>query len=82
MSGAQKFVASDEFVVWAQSLSGMLTTMRTQYGSMAEMVEHRDWDEGKTQYAMVLIRSLHKHIAQIDRELSHHVEEKFGKEGI
>ena len=79
MPGAQKFEASDEFIVWAQSLSGMLTKMKTEYGGIAEMVEHRSWDEGKTNYALALIKSLHQHIAQLDAELSSHVDEKFGQ---
>ena len=80
MSRARKFPASDEFIAWAQSLSGMLTKLRTEYGSVAEMVEHPAWDEGRTQYALSLIKSLHNHMAQIDAELSRHVKEKFGKD--
>lgn len=74
----RRFPASDEFIVWAQSLSGMLTTMNTTYGGIAEMVEHPDWDEGKTQYALSLIKSLHVHLERIDLELTNHVREKYG----
>ena len=42
-----QFTASDDFIVWAQSLSGMLTKMRTEYGSTQELLEHPDWDEAK-----------------------------------
>ena len=38
----KKFPASDEYVVWAHSLSGMLTNIKTTYGSVGEMVEHPD----------------------------------------
>lgn len=76
---ARKFTASDEFIVWAQSLSGMLTTIRTKYGGAAEMVERADWDESKTTYALALVKSLHKHVAQVDSELTTHVHEKFGE---
>ena len=79
MSRVNTFTASDEFVAWAQSLSAMLTTIRVKYGSVAEMVEHATWDEGKTQYAVVLVKALHEHLAQMDTELSDHVKEKFGK---
>jgi hypothetical protein len=75
----RKFAASDEFIAWAQSLSGMLTKLRTEYGSIAEMVEHPAWDEGKTEYAMSLVKSLRKHLSKMDTELSSHVEEKFSK---
>lgn len=50
----QRFPASDEYVVWAQSLSGMLTKIKTTYGSVSEMVEHPDWDESKTQFFLLL----------------------------
>jgi hypothetical protein len=77
---AQKFPASDEFIVWAHSLSGMLTRIRSDFGTVAEMVEHPAWDEGKTRYALSLVKSLHNHLAQIDEELSTHVNEKYGGE--
>jgi hypothetical protein len=77
---ARKFTASDEVVVWAQSLSGMLTKIRREYGGPAEMVERSDWDDGKTEYVLSLIKALHQHLSQIDSELSSHVEEKFGKD--
>ncbi len=79
MPRAQKYPASDEFIVWAHSLSGMLTRMKSEYGGVAEMVEHPTWDEGKTIYALHLLQSLRKHIAQVERELHVHVEEKSGK---
>jgi len=79
MPRVQKFPASDEFIVWAQSLSGMLTKMTSQYGGIAEMVENRAWDEGKTMYALHLLQSLRTHLAKVESELLTHVEEKVGK---
>jgi len=76
----RQFSASDEFVVWAQSLSGLLTKMRMEYGSPSEMVECASWDESRTEYVLSLVKSLHEDIAQIDEELSRHVTEKFGKD--
>ena len=75
---SQKFIASDEFVIWAQSLSGMLTRIRSEYGSVAEMVEHPAWDEAKTHYSLSLIKSLCEHLTQIDEELTEHVQDKYG----
>ena len=46
------FPASDDFIAWAQSLSGLLTKMRTEFGSMGEMIESPGWDEGRTHYAL------------------------------
>ena len=76
-----RFPASDEFVAWAQSLSGMLTTIRTKFGSVADMVEHPAWDEGRTRYALALVKSLHDHLGKIDQELSEHVQDKYGPDG-
>ena len=74
----QKFLASDKFVAWAQSLSGMLTTMKTEYGSISDMVERSDWDGAKTEFALTLLRSLRSNITKIEKELSDHVKGKFG----
>lgn len=74
------FSASDEFVAWAQSLGGMLTKMRTQYGSMAEMVESPEWDEGRTERALALIKSLCSQLAKIEEELTIHVNDKYGQD--
>ena len=75
---ARQFPASDDFIAWAQSLSGLLTKMRTEFGSMSEMVEHPAWDESRTQYALSLIGSLQKQLTQVHEELKTHVSEKFG----
>lgn len=77
-----KFTASDQFIAWAHSLSGMLTKVRTKYGGVAEMVEHQMWDESQTEYALSLVRSLREQLAQIETELSSHVNEKSGKDGM
>ncbi len=74
----QQFPASDEFVVWAQSLSGMLTKIKTTYGSVSEMVEHPEWDEGKTRYFLQLVKGLRRHLVTVDKELSEHVSGKSG----
>jgi hypothetical protein len=76
---AKDFPASDEFVAWAQGLSGMLTDIRVRFGSIAEMVEHPAWDEGKTQYALSLVKSLRDHLSRLDEELTTHVRDKYGK---
>lgn len=75
---SQRFTASDEFITWAQSLSGMLTNIRTKFGSIAEMVEHPTWDEAKTQHALAMVKSLHQHLQELDSELTSHVHEKYG----
>ena len=57
----------------------MLIKLRTEYGIIANMIEHRAWNEGKTNYALTFIKSLYEHIAQLDAELSSHVEKKYSE---
>lgn len=80
MSISHRFPASDDFIAWAHSLSGMLAKMHTRYGTIAEMIEHPEWDESQTEYAISIIKSLCEHLNQIDEELSSHVNEKFGSQ--
>ena len=75
------FTASDSFISWAQSLSGLLTTIRTEYGSMPEMVESPAWDEGRTMVALNLVKSLGSQLAKVETELENHVNEKYGRNG-
>jgi len=72
--------ASDEFIVWLESLSGMLTQVDTKYGGIAELVEHSDWDENRTLHVCNLIRALHVHIREVDLELSDHVHGKYSQD--
>lgn len=73
-----KYHVSDAFIRWAQSLSGMLTTIRAENGSAAEMLEHPQWDEGKTQLALALVASLNQELSVLHAEIACHVKEKYG----
>ena len=73
-----KYVASDEFVVWLESLSGMLTRIKTEYGGIVALVEHPNWDDNRTIHAARLVRALQRHLHSIDKELADYVSEKFG----
>jgi hypothetical protein len=73
-----RFKASDEFIAWAQSLSGMLTKIRTDYGGISKMVERPDWDENKTDIAVKLLNSLGVNVNKVKKELADHVSGKFG----
>ncbi len=75
-----RHVASDEFIVWLKSLSGMLTKIKTEYGGIAALVEHPKWDEGRTLHAARLFSALRQHLCSIDEELSDHVKDKYGSE--
>ena len=72
------YPASDAFVVWLQSISGMLTKMKAEYGSMPEMLECPGWDEGRTAHVAALVKALHGHIRRIDMEIAQHVKGKLG----
>jgi hypothetical protein len=76
--GVNNHPASDDVIVCLRSLSGTLTRIKTEYGSFPEMVEHPDWDEGRTDLALRLIGALREHLEQIEMELSNHVQGKFG----
>jgi hypothetical protein len=73
---SQRRIVSDEFIVWAESLSGMLTSLRTSYGSTEEMLEHSDWNEGRTEYLLQLVQCLHSDLRRLDEEMSEHVKAK------
>lgn len=73
-----KYEASDEFIVWLESLSGMLTKIKTEYGGIVALVEHPNWDENRTMHAARLVRALRCHLHSIDEELADHVKEQFG----
>jgi hypothetical protein len=74
-----KFKVSDEFIAWAQSLSGMLTTVQKRFGGAAEMLENPGWEEGKTMYALALVASLREDLRKVHLEMECHVEDKYGK---
>ena len=74
----QKYPASDKFLTWTQSLSGMLTKMKTDHGSISEMVESAEWDSSKTDLALKMLRSLRINLDKMQKELEAHVTGKFG----
>ena len=74
----KKHPASSDLFMWLQGLSGFFTTAKNQYGSFAEMIEHPDWDEGRTDLAINVIGRLREQLQQAEKELSDHVNAKFG----
>lgn len=74
----KRYAASDEFIVWAQSLSGMLTKIRTEYGTISKMVERPDWDASKTDLTLRLLTTLRTNLTRVEKELADHVNGKFG----
>ena len=76
--GGKNFPASDSTSRLLNGLSGLMTTIATKYGSIEEMVEHPDWDEGKTDFCLSLIKAIHRNIREMDEGLSRHVKEKYG----
>lgn len=69
-----KYPASDEFIAWAESLSGMLTKISTTYGDGANLVEHKNWDQNRTIYFQQLIHSVSRSLETLNEELRDHVQ--------
>lgn len=69
---------SDNFLAWAQSLSGMITRIRTSHGSVAQLLESPGWNDSKTALALTMISGLKKEITALHKEMKDHVQEKFG----
>jgi hypothetical protein len=72
------YSASDQFVVWLESLSGMLTKIKTEYGGIIALTEHPNWDENRTIHVRRLVHALRIHLDSIDEELADYVDEKYG----
>jgi hypothetical protein len=66
-------VISDEFIQWAESLSGFVAQIDLEYGGVAEMVEHPQWDSARNQYAVALLEGLRKDVGKLAKELKVHV---------
>ena len=77
MPGANS-TATTQLLNWMHGLSGCLTRLKTEYGSLAEMIEHQDWDDNRTQYAAQLLESLAGEMAEAAEEVRNHVNGKFG----
>ena len=72
------FPASHSVIRMLTNLSGLMTKIKTTYGSIEEMIEHPDWDEGKTEFCLSLTKAIHRNIQEMDEGLSRHVKEKYG----
>lgn len=76
MGDVKRFEASDAFIRWAESVSGMLTTIKTKYGGVAKMLGDPLWDDSKSQYARKLVSALRDHISRISAEMHEHEQGK------
>lgn len=50
---------------YMQGLSGLLTKMQVKYGSVPEMIESADWDQGRTDYALTLLDAISVNIQKM-----------------
>lgn len=73
---ASQYPISDEMVVWAESLAGMLTKIETRYEGTSEMIECPEWDSGRTDYFVSLLGDVREHVNRIHAELVEHVSQK------
>lgn len=69
-----EFVVSNEFILWAESLAGLLTKVDTTFGGVSKMLESPHWDKGRTNYAIEIIARLKGQIHKIHTEMSEHEE--------
>jgi hypothetical protein len=70
---ANTFSVSDEFIQWAEGLSGLVAQIDVEYGGVAEMVENPKWDSSRSKYAAALLEGLRKDVARVAKELKSHV---------
>ncbi len=71
-----KYSASDEVIARLQSVSGLLTTIKTKYGGAGQMVERPDCDDARTDFALNMLRSLKANISKVEKELAERVKGK------
>ncbi|MBM79936.1 MAG: hypothetical protein CMJ78_05000 [Planctomycetaceae bacterium] len=70
--------ATNEVLNWMHGLSGFFTKMRSDYGTISQMLEHPDWDENRTEYTKTLMESLAAELTTAAKEIREHVDSKFG----
>ena len=68
-----RYSASDEVVRWIESVTGLLTYIRTEYGGVAELIEHPQWDATQNGYATSMLAGLKKEVTQLAKEFKEHV---------
>ena len=68
---------SDEFINWAASLSAFLTKINKEYENAGELIEDSEWDDGKTNLAVSILKSLKKSVNKIEKEMRSHVENRY-----
>jgi len=67
---------SNSYIRWAESLAGMLTTIKIEHGGVGPMLESAGWDDGKTDYALRLTLALRDSVTRIAKEMQDHVQGK------
>ncbi len=53
---AKTFPASDTFMAWMASLSGVRTKIKQDYGSFKKMIAHKGWEKARTPAALDLLK--------------------------
>ena len=70
------FSASDEVIGWIESVAGFVAHIRTNYGSVSELIEHPQWDESRSNYAASMLAGLEKEILTLSKQFSDHVKSR------
>ncbi len=69
-------VTTADILNWFESLSVSITSIDTELGGIAAVVESREWDESKTDYLLKLLGGLKRSVADLETELRDHVNGK------
>ena len=68
---------SDKFIAWASGLSAYCTDIKNAHGSITDLVEDKKWDGDKTILVLTLLNGLKTSVANMEKELRHHVDSKY-----
>ena len=72
-----KYPLSDKFVAWASGLSAYCTDIKSAHGTIVNLVQDDKWDGDKTVFVLTLLKGLKTSVANMEKELRHHVDSKY-----
>ncbi len=72
---------AQEIIRWIESVSGLMTHVRTAYGDVDSMLGSPEWDDSKTEYLLGLVKCVRCEIAEFAEELQGHVSD-YSQEGF
>ena len=73
-NNVNRHAVSDDFIKWAEGLTGLVAKVDSEYGGVAEMLEHPEWDASRKRYAVALLDGLRRDVAHLAKEVKAHVD--------